>query len=310
MRMAKGFVVREIEGSLYFDSASIVKEGDLAKIDNQIRLRILRLLSKEPMYPAQVARSLKMHEQKVYYHINKLLEADAVTVTEKKEIRGTTAKKLIPRAKNFIFSLGFEKRPLKDLLGEARDQSLESFLFPFIRKDVLNTRIVVGSPDPHGPFKARARDGHYAIDLALFLGNLCSLPKDFSTQLDVDTNLKSESNLILVGGPVTNLAVSRLNKHLPARFLEEKGWGIRAREFYTDDNIGMVARIENPFNSRSKVIVVAGIRYSGTKTAVLGLTRFSRLVLSRWGGQKSFCCLLQGYDLDGDGKVDSVELLE
>ena len=39
--------------------------------------------------------------------------------------------------------------------------------------------IVVGAPDPHGPYKSSARDGHYAIHLSFYLGTLAeSLPLD------------------------------------------------------------------------------------------------------------------------------------
>ena len=44
--------------------------------------------------------------------------------------------------------------------------------------------IIVGSPNPHGIFKTSARDGHYAIQLAFFLGNVCNLPSGFVVKLD------------------------------------------------------------------------------------------------------------------------------
>jgi len=206
--------------------------------------------------------------------------------------------------------MDFQGRDMRDLSSESRNKPLEGFLDPFIAKGRLNSKIVVGSPDPHGPFKARARDGHYAIDLALFLGGLSSLSKSFSTMLDVDTDLQKEKNLILVGGPVTNLTMAKINDYLPAKFSEKKPWGIAGRKNYTDDNIGLIAKIQNPHFPSRFLLVVAGIRYGGTRAAVLGLTRFSTLVLSRYTGQKNFYAILQGFDLDGDGCIDSVELLE
>jgi hypothetical protein len=45
---------------------------------------------------------------------------------------------------------------------------------------------VVGSPDPHGPERARSRDGYYGIDLGLFLGTFLYYVSDFSVKLDTE----------------------------------------------------------------------------------------------------------------------------
>lgn len=309
--MAKCYIVREIDGRLQYDSALLLKKGaGLDLINHEVRIRILKLLAREPMYPAEIARSLNMHEQKVYYHIKKLLQADILEVSEKKEIRGTTAKKLRPKELNYALSLTFRGKSIGKLHKEAVDARLESFLSPFMQQERLNAHIVVGSPDPHGPFKARARDGHYAVDLGIFLGRICSPSSDFAARLDVDTDIRRPENLILVGGPVTNLTTAKANEHLPARFSDSRPWGINGKSIYTDENVGMIARIRNPFHKTSFILVLAGIRFSGTKAAVIGLTRFHKLVLTRFTGQDDFCSIVQGYDMDGDGKVDSVELLE
>ena len=47
---------------------------------------------------------------------------------------------------------------------------LQKFFKEFIDNGIFDGKIVVGSPQPHGPFKTSARDGHYAAHLALFLG--------------------------------------------------------------------------------------------------------------------------------------------
>jgi len=305
--MARNFIVRDVDGKLQYDNLVVLKPEALKAIDHSIRIRILKLLSKEAMYPIQIAKALKMHEQKVYYHVKKLLEAEAIEIIERKEIRGTTAKKFRPKDLNFAISLEFNGKDIKNLDEETRDKKLEEFLYPFVDKGKLNTKIVVGSPDPHGPHKARARDGHYAIDLAVFLGSFATISNQFVTQLDVDTDLDKKKNLIVVGGPVTNLTMARLNDSLPAKFSDKKPWGIQGKESYTDDNIGLIAKLKLNGNS---VLVVAGIRYGGTKAAVLALTRHTKLVLSRFTGQKNFYTIVQGFDMDGDGKVDSVEQLE
>jgi hypothetical protein len=200
----------------------------------------------------------------------------------------------------------------KDVHGliEAKDKEILKFLSPFISDGRLNANIVVGSPDPHGAHKARARDGHYAIDLALFLGGFCSLT-EFSTKLDVDVDLRTSKNLILVGGPVTNLLVAKLNDFLPAKFSDNKPWGIISKtKEYTEESVGMICRIPNPYNPEYFILVLAGIRFLGTKAAVLAFFNNTREVIYRFTGQKEFYSIVQGYDLDGDGKIDSAEVME
>ncbi|MEM2131015.1 MAG: helix-turn-helix domain-containing protein [Candidatus Woesearchaeota archaeon] len=306
----KTFVLKEKDNKFYYSPAMFVDNPEAIKlIDHPIRLKILKLLSKKPMYPAELAKELKMHEQKIYYHINQMLNSDLLDVVEKEEIRGTTAKKFSPKVMNFAFTLSNTWENIKNLF-EEKDKEIINFLKPFIIEGNLNSYIVVGSPDPHGEHKARARDGHYAIDLALFLGSFCNVD-EFSTRLDVDVDLKQNKNFILVGGPVTNLVVNKINEYLPAKFSDQKPWGIISKlKTYTDESIGLISKIQNPFNKDYFILVIAGIRFIGTKAAVMAFTKNTKQVIYRYTGQKEFYSIVQGFDIDGDGKIDSIEVLE
>jgi hypothetical protein len=57
------------------------------------------------------------------------------------------------------------------------------------------------------------------------------------------------------------------------------------------------------------VIVLAGNKAVGTKACVLALTKFGDKTLKKFVSDK-FAAVIQGFDLDGDGKVDSIEVLE
>ncbi|MBD3204538.1 helix-turn-helix domain-containing protein [Candidatus Woesearchaeota archaeon] len=310
-KMTKTYLLREKNNELYYSKAIILDNPASLKIlDHPIRQKILRLLNKKPMYPAQLAKDLNMHEQKIYYHMKQLSNAGVIEISSRKDIRGTTAKKFSPKCMNFAVSLSKDWKGITELL-EKKDSSAAKFLSPFIKKNKIDADIIVGSPDPHGPHKARARDGHYAIDLAIFLGKFCSVRQDFVTRLDVDLDLDNEKNLIIVGGPVTNLICGKINDFLPAKFSDKKPWGIRTKNTnYTDDSVGLIARISNPYHPDYKILLIAGIRFIGTKAAVMGFTRNINLVLNRFSGQEKFYCVVQGFDLDGDGKIDSVEVLE
>ncbi len=307
----KSYLVKEKEGKLYYSPGIILENHEsLNLVNHSIRIKILEILSKKPMYPAELAKDMKLHEQKVYYHIKQLLNAGILEIVEKKEIRGTVAKKFFPKEMNFSVSLSSEWAPLAQLVKE-KDSEVINFFEPFIKDGILNAKIVVGSPDPHGPHKARARDGHYAIDLALFLGSLCSSENDFTVNLDVDTDLKDSGNLIVVGGPVTNLICQKINDFLPAKFSDKKPWGISSNgNNYAEDTSGLIARIPNPYNPEAKIIIIAGIRYIGTKAAVMAITKFTKNIIKDFHSQKEFYKIIQGFDMDGDGKIDNVEVLE
>ena len=127
----------------------------------------------------------------------------------------------------------------------------------------------------------------------------------------MDVDLKQSKNLILVGGPVTNLIVAKVNDFLPVKFSDKKPWGIISKlKTYTEESTGMICRIPNPYNPEHFIMVIAGIRFIGTKSAVMAITRYTKQVIFRYTGQKEFYSIVQGFDLDGDGKIDSVEVME
>jgi S-layer protein (TIGR01564 family) len=145
------------------------------------------------------------------------------------------------------------------------------------------------------------------------MGNIMKLPGDFSTRLDVDTDIKSESNLLLVGGPVTNQLVSDINPSLPVRFSEKKPWGIlssRTNKRYSEETMGLISKIKHPYVDDKNIIVIAGISAVGTKAAVMALTRSYNSLLGNYTGQSSWGAVINGFDMDGDGRIDTIEVLE
>jgi hypothetical protein len=134
----------------------------------------------------------------------------------------------------------------------------------------------------------------------------------------VKAEKEESNNLILVGGPGTNLITQELNEFLPIRFNmmpSEHGFLLgglvseKTKKVYTADNIGLIARIANPWNRKKSVIILAGNKAVGTKACVLALTKFWKKTLKNFDAEK-FAVVIQGFDLDGDGKVDSIEVLE
>jgi len=293
----------------------------LKSVLNRLSWRILTLLGEGEMYPIEIAKKLGVHEQKVYYHIRKLTEAGVIKVVREEEKQGATAKyyKISFPAFGVELPFGYRRMAVPSALG--LDEKLKQFFDPFLKDGLFDGKIVVGSPDEHGPFKARARDGHYAAYLSLFLGQFVRMPEDFVIKLDVDVKAEKEenNNLILVGGPGTNLLTQEINEFLPIRFSmmsTEHGFifgGLVSQKtgnVYTSDPIGVLAKIVNPWEKDKRIIVIAGNKAVGTKACVLALTRFWKETLKNFKGVDSFATVIQGFDLDGDGKVDAIEVLE
>ena len=312
--MEKTYILKEKNGNFKYNEAEqLDNPAALEILSNELRIKILKVLEKKPMYPAELAKELKLHEQKIYYHIKQMTNAGILEIVEKKEIRGTIAKKYKPKNMNFCVALKDKWKDGSSLVKPEVNKALATFFAPFIKDNNFTAKFVVGSPDPHGPYKARARDGHYAIDLALYLGKLCVIPDQFSISLDVDikaAGYESES-LIVVGGPKTNLIASEINKVSLIKFEESQGWALVSNKSqYTDEATGIISRVPNPYNPDSYILLLAGVSTPGSKAAVIALTRYTREVLARFSGQKSFSVVVQGFDLDGDGKIDSIEVLE
>ena len=84
----------------------------------------------------------------------------------------------------------------------------------------------------------------------------------------------------------------------------------KTKNVYTADTAGVIARITNPWNEEKRIIILAGNKAVGTKACVLALTKFWKEVLKDFNDEEKFATAIQGFDLDGDGKVDSIEVLE
>jgi len=321
--MSKKLLLHEENKKQKAKEILIVKDPQKLKmILNKLSWKILLMLSQREMYPMEIAKKLGIHEQKVYYHIRKLAKAEAIAVTREEEKKGATAKyyKAVSPAFGIELPLGYKTIQRLSLL--SMDEQIQELFKEFIKKDgTFEGKIVVGSPTPHGPFKTSARDGHYASHLTFFLGQFAKMPEKIAIKLDVDVKAEKEekNNLILVGGPGTNLLTQEVNEYLPIRFNmqpSEQGFlfgGLVSRKtshVYMADTVGLIAKIVNPWDNTKRIIVLAGNKAVGTKACVLALTNFWKKTLKGYHGEDTFATAIQGFDLDGDGKVDSIDVLE
>ena len=285
--------------------------------------RILGALSEREMYPLELARHLGIGEQLVYYYIRRFVKAGAIAVEREENKKGAIAKyyRTVSTAFGVEFPHGYKPLRNQPSLLSVNEQ-VQDFFKEFVDENgTFDGKIVVGCPAPHGPFKTSARDGHYAAHLTFFLGQFVRNPVEFAIKLDTDMKAEKEekNNLILVGGPGTNLLTQEINEHLPVKFnMQSSNQGFllggmvsqKTSRVYTADTAGLIAKIVNPWDKTKRIIVVAGNKAVGTKACVLSLTNFWNKTLEKYGADDCFGAVIQGFDLDGDGKVDGIEVSE
>ena len=138
-----------------------------------------------------------------------------------------------------------------------------------------------------------------------FWGNLLKCPLNFAVKLDVDVKVEKEekNNLILVGGPGTNLLTQEVNDYLPIKFImqsSEQGFllgGLSSKktmQVYTSDVSGLIAKIVNPWDKTKRIVVLAGNKAVGTKACVLAMTNFWKKTLEKYKGEDTLRWLFRG----------------
>ena len=306
------YVVDQREKGLYSLPAKIVKPEDAKDVGSELAIKVMTLLAKEPMYPIQIAKALKVNEQKIYYHIHQLVKSGFVVQVKQETKQGAQAKYFSLDKPAFV--IAFKELDNTQKLLRTPDES--KVLEPFIQDGKFNALFVVGSPDPHGPEKARSRDGYYGMDLALFLGTFLHYTPKPNVILDTEVRDEQirENNLIIIGGPVVNRVTEMVNAKLPIRFEKEMHWALKSSlsgQVYPNDEIGLIVKAKNPFNPEKWILLIAGKRYQGTRAAIIGFTlHFSEIAKGNFFSKDKLAKVVEGVDYDSDGTVDDVEIRE
>ena len=267
--------------------------------------RILGTLSKKPLGSEALAKAIKLNRKRTELAAEKLDKAGLIKTEEKGSRKNYS---LDVGAISFELSPGEEKFDVRE--KRIKERGTSRFYDGILKEGRFDGYICVGSPDPHGEYKAIARDTHYAMYLSMFFGQFVDFPGKPPTVLDTDVISKNlfKNNLIVIGGPVTNLVTREINSYLPVKFVKEEGWGLKFKDgIHTRDYEGVIQKIKNPFDKSKEIIVLAGIRNVGTLAVMLASTKFSNTTFAAYDGEKPWSALVRGYDIDGDGEIDSVE---
>ena len=310
----KSMLVESTGNERHIYESVLLSTKNLKLLGNPTAAKIIMMLAEEELCAIDIARKLKVHEQNIYYHLRNLEKAGVVRVARNEMRYGMTAKMYEPVASVVAAKL-FENGHVVEQAKQTNDPSVEAFLRPFIVSGKLNAKIVVGSPYPHGQDEATARNGHEAIDLCLFLGKFISEFNPVFGKIDVELSPDDiKENLIIIGGPKTNVITQRINQELPLYFDKTNSWSIKSKlteRTYNFDYDAAVQRIKNPFNRKKEILLLAGKRTSGNASAVIAFTEYINEVMK--GNTKSpeqICRVVTGIDKDGDGIIDSVKFLE
>jgi len=306
------FVVEKKKGKLSSLPAKEISPGQAKQVSSPLARRILVELAKRPSYPMELAKKLRVHEQKIYYHIRRLEKARIIEVARKGVVQGAQANfySIVQPA----LVIKFKEFQTTQKIAGMEEQPKE-FLEPLIEEGQLNASIIVGSPDPHGPAKARSRDGYYGIDLALFLGTFINYLPGLNVKLDTEARTEDlQQNLIIIGGPVVNTVTAKINSRLPVRFDKDKNWDIYSsisKKSYHSDETGIIVKAKNPFNPKKFILLVAGKRYAGTKAVMIAFIKhFNEIIKGNKHNKNIGAKVVEGIDLDSDGIVDDAEVLE
>ena len=291
---------------------------DIKILSNNTAWKIIEILSSKPMYPAEVAKELKLYDQTVYYYIRKLARIGAIEQVGTRLIRGGTARLYSASSPSFGLELqgNTEKLESPNYTKYEKRKNIPDILKEFYENNSFSGLIVVGAPDPHGPYKSSSRDGHYAVHLSFYLGTLSeSYTSGFIVKLDVDAKAEKDidnRNLILIGGPGTNIVTSEFNRYLQIKFNEDNYWsGLtdQSGRIFNMDNHGLIAKINNPYNKDKKILILAGVRSIGTKASVIALTNYGNKISDNSSTDNQLALVVQGFDMNADGKIDHVDIV-
>jgi len=302
-------IIKREKDKTYALNTLEVSAKQISCLNNPLSLKILQILKDESLYPKQIAKKLKVHEQNVYYYVHNLERAKLIKVVRQEMVQGTIAKFYSLVADSFYVKI-------KDFKESTKlDERNSDFLKPFIENSKFNALIVVGSPDPHGEQKARSRDGYFGMDLALFFGTFLNNITEGKVKLDTEIQEKDlrENNLVVLGGPIVNKTAEMINKKSPIYFDEKKKgfYSSVSKKVYANEEIGVINKFQSPFNKDKSILYIAGIRNMGTKAAILTfLQKFHDIEKGNNLDRKIQGKVIEGIDLDSDGIVDSVEILE
>ncbi|MEM5812780.1 MAG: helix-turn-helix domain-containing protein [Candidatus Aenigmatarchaeota archaeon] len=296
--------------------SKIIDFEKIKHISSDVSKRIIKELLSSPLYPKEIARRLNINEQIVYYHIRNLYKAGFLEIAKREQVNGIITKYYKVSSNAFSILLDYPKD-----FHSSKDESekILDFFMPFVTNGRMNSLIIFGSPEPHGPTRSRAKDLKIAADLCLFLGSFLIEASEEYAKLDIDvkeSELKN-NNIIVIGGPGVNTVAAKINEKLPIRFAKKINerylaiYSSLSKKYYEEETQGIVLKTKNPFNNEKYLLLIAGRRYVGTRAAMLSLLKHLKdICKGNKYNEKIFGHVIEGVDTNSDGIIEDIMILE
>lgn len=284
----------------------VIDPSQAIVLAHRLRWKIMKLLIQdEPIYAKQLAKELNISESKIHYHLTQLRKAGLIELKGLRSIKQGRAKLLRPVATEFLL-------PLLNNGSKVEESVFEKLFLPrFCTPREFDARIVVGSSVPHGKYDAISRDGHLVGELCWYLGT-----KLANTNLHPNSNLvvtdlnylsgkpAKLSNLILIGGHITNELTAKFNNTLKQKFnvyfIENRL--VSGKEEFSEPNQALIAIFRNPIDTEKWVLILAGVRSLGTKATIYSIINDHTEILS---DENEFAVILKG-DLNEENQISGV----
>jgi predicted transcriptional regulator len=267
---------------------------------HNIRWQIITMLSKdETIYAKKIAEVLNISESKVHYHLTKLRNAGLIKQIGVRTVNQGRAKLFRPIANHYILSLN------KGILNQGKTSFSKIFSKHFFKNGSFLGKIVVGSAEPHGKYDAISRDGYLAGELCWYIGNRLPLDRQHLIPNYVITDLdyqkyknNKEMNLILIGGHITNTLTAHYNQILKSKFdtffVENKI--ICGTKEFNQPSHGLIALFQNPEKQGYWILILAGVRGLGTKSAIYTIVTDC---CDNFLDETEFLTIIEGISSDG-----------
>ncbi len=303
-------------GKMAYDSLILDNPKSFSALNSKVAMKIVKSLAESPVSAIDVSRKLKIHEQKVYYHMRRLERAGIIYTISNEKRHGMIAKiysVVSPVISAKLYEKGVE---VKENISTQISTETINFFEPFIQDGILNAKIIIGSPSPHGSYNATARHDTVLLDFGIFLGKFLNWNNSLQYLLDTqvsDSDLKN-SNIILIGNTKTNSVSHALNSHFPIYFDDQKDFIIKSKltgQSYNYDYDAVILKMKNPLNDDKSLMLIAGKRSSGLATAILAIkNNISEILRGNDGNKGIIARVVSGLDKNSDGIIDSVKFLE
>ena len=153
------------------------------------------------------------------------------------------------------------------------------------------------------------------MDFCLFLGSYLNSITFSKVKLDTQTTKEDlkNNNLILIGGWFVNMVTKKMNELLSIKF-NEKTKTIKSKvsqKEYGGRTIGIIYKTKNPFNKNKNILTISGIKKKGTESAILTfLKKFEEIEKGNVFNRKIHLKIIEGIDMNSDGGISEIEILE